>query len=476
MSVSTIETIEFEDVSEADWRALVEKSLKGASIESLNRVTEDGFTFAPLYERRRNPVSLPSHASGPWAILQRIDDPDPERANAQTLSDLEGGAAGLSLVFQGAPGTHGYGIGAGAEQIRRTLEGVHLGMIPIRIEASAADSPSIVETIESAATEQGAESVPLHLAIDWFGATARSGSYQSCGEFPSFVIERAEVSSMKGGGAVVEADGRVFHDAGATNAQELAAVLAAGLSFLRMFDKAGIGIERAAPLIGFTLSADQRQFETMAKLRAARLCWARILEECRHSSLPPIQLHAETSWRMMTARDPHTNILRATIAAFAAATGGADSLTVLPHTAPLGLPDANARRIARNIQVILQDESGLGRVVDPAAGAGGLEALTDLTAEAAWEEFRRIESEGGLARSLEAGALQNRIEESRAHRQSRIMNGVEPIVGVTLHPLDQEPAHNTLKAAPVKNGPAEGRAEARRLPPQRSAEMAESRT
>ena len=200
----------------------------------------------------------------------------------------------------------------------------------------------------------------------------------------------------------MEADGRVFHNAGATEAQELGAMLASAAAHLRLFEDARQALVYAAPHIGFAVSVDQDQFLSMAKVRALRKLWARMLEVC---SIPSsvAAIHAETSWRMMTATDPETNILRSTIACFAAATGGADSVSVLPHTIAHGLPEGFARRIARNAQLVMAAESHLDFVADPASGSGGIEALTDALCEKAWDEFRQIETEGGILRSLAEG-------------------------------------------------------------------------
>ena len=171
------------------------------------------------------------------------------------------------------------------------------------------------------------------------------------------------------------ADGRIIHNAGGSEAQELAFALASAVAYLRALEAAGIAIETARDAIYFRLTADDDQFLTMAKFRAARKLWARIEASCGLAP-KPVLLTAETAWRMMTRRDPYVNMLRNTIAVAAAGFGGADAITALPHTAPLGLPDAFARRVARNTQLVLLEESNLARVADPAAGSGAIEALT----------------------------------------------------------------------------------------------------
>jgi methylmalonyl-CoA mutase len=185
-------------------------------------------------------------------------------------------------------------------------------------------------------------------------------------------------------GPFLEADGRPWHEKGASEAQELGAVLAAAVRHLR-------GLEKPAP--GVTLAAGQDMFLTLAKFRAMRLLWRRVLEASGRTD-GPLRIHGETSWRMMAKLDPTTNILRAVAAVFGAGLGGADSICVLPFSLAQGLPDAFARRVARHVQTVLLEESNLWRVADPASGSGYVEHLTQALCEKAWGVFQRIEKSG----------------------------------------------------------------------------------
>ena len=176
-------------------------------------------------------------------------------------------------------------------------------------------------------------------------------------------------------GPFAVADGRVIHDAGGSEVQELAFVLAAGVAYLRAIEGAGVALEDAHGMVYARLSADADQFLTMAKFRALRLLWARVEQACGLAP-KPLFIAADTAWRMLTQRDPYVNMLRATMATFSAGLGGANAITVLPHTLALGLPDPFARRVARNTQLVLLEESNLAKVSDPAAGSGGIETLT----------------------------------------------------------------------------------------------------
>jgi methylmalonyl-CoA mutase len=186
-------------------------------------------------------------------------------------------------------------------------------------------------------------------------------------------------------------------------------------------------------MIYFRLSADADQFLTTAKFRAVRKLWARVEETCGITP-KPAHVAAETAWRMMTRRDPYMNILRATIAVFSAGLGGADSIAVLPHTAPLGLPDRFARRIACNTHLILLAEANLAKVTDPAAGSGGIEDLTQKLCAAAWSQFQDIEQAGGAWPALEAGLIQRQVAAVRAERMQAVARRTDALVGTSEFP------------------------------------------
>ena len=181
-------------------------------------------------------------------------------------------------------------------------------------------------------------------------------------------------------------------------------------------------------MIFFRLAADQEQFLTLAKFRAVRLLWARV-EEASGLAPAPVFVSAETAWRMMTRRDPYGNIVRTTIAAHAAATGGADAISVLPFTQAIGLPDGFARRIARNVQLLLRHEAHLDAVHDPARGSGAIEDLTDQLAQAAWALFQQIEAEGGLPAALMDGGFAAQVAAVRQAREQALTTGRDAIIG-----------------------------------------------
>ncbi len=270
-------------------------------------------------------------------------------------------------------------------------------------------------------------------------------------------------------GPFAVADGRVIHDAGGSEVQELAYVLATAVAYLRALEGAGVALDDARSMVYARLSADADQFLTLAKFRALRLLWAQVEQGCGLAP-KPLLISADTAWRMLTQRDPYVNMLRATIAAFSAGLGGANTITVLPHTMALGLPDAFARRAARNTQLVLLEESNLAKVSDPAAGSGGIETLTQQLAEAAWSLFQEIEKAGGVFAALEQNLIQRKVAATRALREANIARRKEVLTGASEFPNLHETHVAVLDAKPVVLAPyGEARIKFDALPPIRLA-------
>ncbi len=449
MDAALLRIADFPQVDMEAWRALAEKALRGGSFEEeLVRRSDDGIALGPLFgpaEPRLLPRARPNQD---WAVVQRVDDPDVARARRQIETDLKSGATGLALVFEGAPNAFGYGLPADEETLSTLLKDLPVNDIALRIDVHPASRKSmdwLVDNLRGRPIDPA--KLDLSFGIDSaavFGGTGRlrMSLEALAASLPQSI---AHFFAMQVPGVLLEADGRVYHNAGATEAQELGAMAAAAIAHLSLFEEARQPIAYAAPHIGFALAATQEQFLTIAKIRALRMIWARLLEECQVEPMPA-HVHAETSFRMLTTKDAETNILRNTIAAFSAAAGGADSLSVLPHTVTHGLPDPFARRLARNTQLLLRDESHLGFVADPAGGSGGMEHLTEELARTGWEEMQTLQAEGGLLLSLRDGHFQKRIAEARQERLGRYRDGDRTIVGTTLHPLAEERAVQVLEA------------------------------
>jgi methylmalonyl-CoA mutase len=450
MDTSILKDTAFAAANREGWVKLAQKALKGTDFhEALVSRTDDNIPIEPLYERRKNAKLTPRrNPAQPWHIVQRIDDPDPVRANRQLLEDLENGATGISLVFEGAPNAFGYGLPSTREAVDQVLRGVHLEMIHLRMDVhpkSRACADWFVDYMRP--RNINPKTLSFALGIDPAATLAGTGRLRM-----TLAALKASLPQSLAGffstdlpGIVLEADGRVYHNAGATEAQELGAMLSIASGHFRLFEEARQPIVYAAPHIGFSIAVDQDQFLSIAKLRALRRLWARLQEAC---GIPAsaATIHAETSMRMMTKKDCETNTLRTTIAAFAAAVGGADSLAVLPHTITHGLPDPFARRLARNTQLVLADESNLAFVADPGAGSGAIEALTDALCEAAWKEFQMLEKEGGILQSLVEDRFQQRIIAARAARNEEYRSGTRAIIGTTLFPAKEERPVTVLDA------------------------------
>ena len=387
---------EFPAASYAQWRALAEKAMPHAMFETPSGV--------PLYQKALNPPSLLGGSPG-WAVVQRVDAPDPINANALALADLENGANGLVLLGAETIGARGFGLPSfSAEILSRVLDGVFLDLITLRLDAGPAAAQAAM-ALRDYAMQRGLppEGLGIDFGIDPVGVMAWTGA----GAVDGHALEiAATLATTWTGSRTCLADGRPYHEAGAPPARELACVVATALFYLRALEKAGIVPDKARRSLSFLLVTDADVFLTLTKFRALRFIWARVEEACGLSPLP-IRLHAETSWRMMTRQKPESNIIRATLAAFAAGVGGADTITILPHTLTLGLPDLLARRTARNTQLILQAEAGLARVADPAAGSGAFEDLTQSLCAQAWEIFQSIEKSGGMPEALRTGMIRD---------------------------------------------------------------------
>lgn len=443
----------FEPASREAWLKLVDKVLKGADFDKrLVARTADGLAIQPLYTRPGSsdlasaPMpGLRPAGSGQWDIRQRHAEPDPKRANAAILEDLAGGVSSLLLQID-SPGQAG--IPYGQHGLAETLKGVRLEACTIALDAreNTLDAAGSLIEIWRAA---GLGDNRRHGAFNYdpLGVLARTGTlyYQADRACEIAAKFAADCRTMSGVRALL-ADGRPYHEAGASEAQELAAMLATLVAYLRACEAQGLRPRAALGNIALGLAADADLFLTIAKLRAARALVARVAEASgAGSAAASLHLTATTSERMMARRDPWVNILRATVACAGAAFGGANAVTVLPFTWPLGMPDAFARRIARNTQLVLQEESALGRVGDPAAGSWYVETLTQDLAAKAWSLFQAIEAEGGMARALESGYVQDAIAGVAEARARDIASGRLELTGVSAFPML---ADDGVKVAP----------------------------
>jgi len=459
---------EFPPARREDWLQLVKQALKGAPLdETLVARTYDGLRIEALSERVADArVIAGARGAAPWQVLQRVDHPDSAEANAQALEDLANGASGIALVFAGSIGSHGYGIDGSEATLARALDGVYLDAgISIELELSRQHidaAARLADLVRARGISPGA--TQIRFGFDPLGAMARDGGAPLPWTklAPIFAKRVAELAGRGFNGPFAAADGRVIHDAGGSEAQELAFALAVAVEYLRALEAGGIKLDDARRMIFFRMAADADQFLTIAKFRALRKLWARVEEACGLAPAPAF-ISAETAWRMMTKRDPYVNMLRVTIAAFSAGLGGADSVTVLPYTAALGLPDAFARRIARNTQLVLTEEANVHRVADAGAGSGAIENLTQERCAAAWRLFQGIEASGGAAEALVSGVIQRAVEGVLKEREANMARGAEPLIGTSVFPNPDELPVAVLNAA--RPAPSPLPADAARMEP-----------
>ncbi len=445
---------EFPPTTEASWRELVEAALKGASFDKhLVSQTYDSLRVEPLYPRAAgaNPVARRKPGTA-WTVMQRIDHPDPKAANVQALEDLENGATGLTLVFASSLNANGYGLDASPETLTRVLDGVALDAgITIDFNVSGVTRGAIGQFADLV-KKRGLQpsSVDMRASINPIGGFAASGASPQSWRVLMHGFAEMVTGLVKQGfrGPFAVADGRIIHNAGGSEAQELAFALASAVEYLRALSANGVPLDAARAMIYFRLAADTDEFLTIAKFRATRKLWARIEQACGLAPKSAV-VAAETAWRMMTKRDPYVNMLRTTIAVAAAGLGGADNVAVLPHTAAIGLPDAFARRVARNTQLVLLEESNLAKVADPAAGSGAIEDLTLKLCAKSWSQFQAIDKAGGVWASLEQGLIQREVATVREKRQTAAARRKDAITGTSDYPNLHDNVARVLEVAPV---------------------------
>ncbi|WP_333590603.1 methylmalonyl-CoA mutase family protein [Brevundimonas sp.] len=419
------------------WTALARKALKDAPLEGLSRTDGDGLEIASLYVDGGAPVlsaPRPSRVEGrAWDLRVLVEAEAPVQTNAAILDELNGGAA--SAVLTGA-------ALADPDVLSRALEGVALELAPIGLDAGVQGA---LAAGALAVAAKGSPRARLMLHLDPVSAFARDGGAPRAieTEVAQAAATAARHAQPYPAATLFLASGRAAHEAGGTIGQELGFALASAADWLRAGTEAGLSVERTLAGTVLGLSVDAEYLDGVAKLRAARLMWRAFARAAGVETAAIIE--ARSSGRMLGARDPWPNLLRLTAAGFAGAVGGADAVILDGFTAAVGAPDAFARRLARNTQLVLMEEAHLGRVDDPAAGSWFLDARTRDLAQAGWAEFQRIETEGGLVAALKAGTIQSRVAQARSAREAAYAEGGAVLIGVNRF-VDPEPRPAT--AAP----------------------------
>ena len=413
----------------------VAKALKDAPFETLETPLYEGFRTEPLYTERGEAPAI--FADRGWSIIQ------PLVGEKQFADDLTGGASAFSIAFDACPGLETKDdleplVGSAKDVVLHRARLLHCGC----------RSPLGIDRRDSLAGSAG---------FDPLTAFALSGERPA--DRPALFGEHVDAAfSLKERAPSFVpflASGHAWNGAGGSATEELGFTLAAGVAYWRALVQAGMPLSEAARCIGFSLSASSDIFLTIGAFRAMRLLWARALAAAGDSPNPDLLLIAKMPPRILTAYDPHVNMLRATAAAFGAAIGGAAGIEVLPFDTATGNTTEFARRLARNTGLVLKKEAWLPAVADPAAGSGYVESLTGELAARAWALFREVEAQGGLAAALESGSVAEKLRRPADMQERAIARRKEKLTGISEFPnLSEvmpapEPAPGRIESAPA---------------------------
>ncbi len=472
---------DFPERGRDDWKAQAEKELKGGSADDLTRHTPEGIAVRPLYtagdlEDLEHVDSLPGfppyvrgvratmYTNRPWTIRQYAGFSTAEESNAFYKENLKAGQKGLSVAFDlpthrgydsdhprvvGDVGKAGVAIDS-VEDMKILFDGIPLDEMSVSMTMNGAVLPIMAGYIV-AAEEQGVSPDKLSGTIqnDILKEFMVRNTYIYPPE-PSMrivadVVQYSAENMPKFNS--VSISGYHMQEAGATAVQELAYTLADGLEYVRTALGRGLDVDSFAPRLSFFFAIGMNFFMEVAKLRAARLLWAELMEQFGPEDPRSLMLrtHCQTSGVSLTEQDPYNNVVRTTIEAMAGVLGGTQSLHTNALDEAIALPTPFSARIARNTQLILAEESGIPDVVDPLGGSYYVEALTHSLAEAAREAIQEVEDAGGMTRAVEKGLTKLRIEESAARRQARIDRGEDVIVGVNKYRSDAAGEVETLE-------------------------------
>ena len=458
------------------WASLAEKELRGRPIEDLNWHTPEGITVKPLYtaadvQGLDHTESLPGmapytrgpkatmYAGRPWTVRQYAGFSTAEESNQFYRSNLAAGQQGLSVAFdlpthrgydsdhprvEGDVGKAGVAIDS-VEDMKILFDGIPLGEVSVSMTMNGAVLPVMANYIV-AAEEQGVE--PQQLAGTLQNDILKEFMVRNTYIYPPGPSMRV-VADIIGYTATnmpkfnsISISGYHMQEAGATNVEELAFTIADGIEYVRTAINRGLDVDAFAPRLSFFFGIGMNFFMEIAKLRAARILWATLMEEKfspKNSGSLVLRTHCQTSGVSLTSQDPYNNIMRTTIEAMSAVLGGTQSLHTNAFDEALALPTPFSARIARNTQLLIQEETGVTQVVDPLAGSYYVEALTNELVEAARTLIDEVEALGGMTEAVESGMPKLRIEAAAAQRQARIDRGEEVIVGVNKYQLAVEP-------------------------------------
>jgi methylmalonyl-CoA mutase len=418
-----------ESAPDADvWTALAKRTLDGLRVTPLgvpgDAVPTTGRPGEAPFTRGATAAADADDDVVGWDIRGWFIDPDADITVDHVLTDLENGVNSLWL---------GVGTGAiGVEALPCVLDRVFVDLAPVVLDAPE-DPLAAAQALDQVFTDKAvAPAAGTNFGADPIGALVRE-----FGDTDLNIAATVVAIAREQGARGVVVDATAVHDLGASDVQELAYSMAAGAAYLRLLVDAGLSVDQAADQIDFRYAATDEQFPTIAKLRAARRLWSRVLQASGatlSSETGGQRQHAVTSRPMLSAFDPYVNMLRATVAAFAAGVGGAQAITALPFDEPLGLPEPFSRRIARNVSSLLIHESHVATVLDAGGGSHLVESLTDELAVAGWHLFGELDADGGVVAAIADGRLRSRIDAVAAERERLVATREFPLTGVSEFP------------------------------------------
>ena len=456
----------------ADWAKLAQKEMRDKPLSALDWQTPEGITVKPLYTSAdvagieeslpgfypfTRGVKATMYAGRPWTVRQYAGFSTAEDSNAFYRRNLAAGQKGLSVAFDlathrgydsdhervvGDVGKAGVAIDS-VEDMKILFDQIPLDTMSVSMTMNGAVLPTMAFYI-IAAEEQGVR--PDQLAGTIQNDILKEFMVRNTYIYPPEPSMRI-IADIIGYTAEhmpkfnsISISGYHMQEAGATQVQELAFTLADGMEYARAAMAKGLDVDAFAPRLSFFFAIGMNFFMEVAKLRAARLLWARIMKDmgAKDPKSMMLRTHCQTSGVSLTEKDPYNNVIRTTLEALAAALGGTQSLHTNALDEAIALPTDFSARIARNTQLVLQEESGITNVVDPLGGSYYVEALTRDIADAAWALIQQVEEMGGMTKAVEAGLPKLQIEEAAAAKQARIDRGEEVVIGVNKHSLAKE--------------------------------------
>ncbi|MCB2203604.1 methylmalonyl-CoA mutase subunit beta [bacterium] len=467
---------EFEAATKERWLELVERDLKGADFDKkLVWDSYEGFKVQPMYFREENAelkhlgsmpgfppylrdARLTGNTETPWSIMQTHASSARNELRREVQTGLQGGETRVGLRFHEA-----LRRGTAIEQMQDLPEGgawitdleelrEFLEDLP-SFEGLDIDAGLSSPILLAAALEAGCRNV--HTAMDPVTQLVERGE-SDCSFDTACRLMRDSVQAAGASGKshrVISVSGEAWHNAGASAVEEIACVLSTAVEYLHQMQERGMNATATASRMRFTFPVGSTFFMEVAKLRAVRALWSRVTEAfaIEDTESARMCMHVRSSRWTQTAYDPYVNMLRATVQAMAGATGGAESIDIAPFDEVAGTPGPFSRRIARNVQIILQEEAHLAQVGDPAAGSYYVEHLTDSIMQHAWTLFQEIEQQGGILSALENGSVQERIRKTAEKKRKNISRRKDVIVGTNQYPNLSEKPLPTPSTSPVSN-------------------------